>query len=335
MRGLRRQRRAAEEEESVFVTMTDLTISFLLIVMVLLALFATRISSDDSVSRLQYDALRAQHAETRTQLADVESRLVTVRAERDALTQRVQRLMQAVVELEARLALTEAERDALLQRVRELEEQLARLLGIRPLEDYAMGAQVARLSVLETLRTGLRDAFPDLEVVISPEGDALRFQGEGLFRSGSSVLDPPQQVIVRRLAGLLDDLLICYTLGERATRRGSCPDGYALIEALQIEGHTDSDGSELMNLELSTARANTTLITMLAEEPGLLDHLNLRGQPVMSVSGYGEMRPIAPNTTDAGKAANRRVDLRIIMFAPGSEAELDALQERLDSLSLR
>lgn len=335
MRGLRRQRRAADEEESVFVTMTDLTISFLLIVMVLLALFATRISSDDSVPRMQYEALRAQLAATRTELAEVESQLASVRAERDALSAHVEQLMRSVSELEARLALTEAERDALLQRVRELEEQLARLLGIRPLEEYAAGAQAARLSMLNALRTGLRDAFPDLQVVISPEGDALRFQGEGLFRSGSSALDQRQQEIVERLARLLDDLLVCYTLGERATRSAPCPDGYALIEALQIEGHTDSDGPELMNLELSTARANTTLITMLAEERGLLDHLNLRGQPVMSVSGYGEMRPIAPNTTEAGKAANRRVDLRIIMFAPGSEAELDALRNRLETLVFR
>ena len=41
MRRLERNRARGEEEESVFVTMTDMTISFLLIIMILLAFFAT------------------------------------------------------------------------------------------------------------------------------------------------------------------------------------------------------------------------------------------------------------------------------------------------------
>ena len=41
---------------SVFVTMTDMTISFLLIVMILLAFFATQLSSKDTVPRQQYEA---------------------------------------------------------------------------------------------------------------------------------------------------------------------------------------------------------------------------------------------------------------------------------------
>jgi chemotaxis protein MotB len=64
----------------------------------------------------------------------------------------------------------------------------------------------------------------------------------------------------------------------------------------------------------------------------ILAHENLRMQPVMSVSGYGEMRPIETNETVEGKAANRRIDLRIIMYAPSTEQEVEEIGRRLDAL---
>ena len=138
---------------------------------------------------------------------------------------------------------------------------------------------------------------------------------------------------------LLDDMLACFTLGVRAKRGPDCESEDSLIEAVQIEGHTDSDGGDIVNLHLSTARANATLTVMLysnlgigAEKWNLLAHKNLRGQPVMSVSGYGEMRPIETNETTKGKAANRRIDLRIIMYAPSTIEEVEELRHRLDAL---
>ena len=57
MRGLVRRRTQEDEEESVFVTMTDMTISFLLIVMILLAFFATQLISQDTVPRDPFNAI--------------------------------------------------------------------------------------------------------------------------------------------------------------------------------------------------------------------------------------------------------------------------------------
>jgi len=130
---------------------------------------------------------------------------------------------------------------------------------------------------------------------------------------------------------LVDELLVCFTVGERAVRGPDCNSGNALIEAVQIEGHTDSDGSDLNNLRLSTDRANATLLVMLGEDRTILKHKNLREQPVMSVSGYGEMRPIETNNTPEGKAANRRIDLRIIMYAPSTVEEVAEVGRRLDA----
>jgi chemotaxis protein MotB len=71
---------------------------------------------------------------------------------------------------------------------------------------------------------------------------------------------------------------------------------------------------------------------MFDDDRSILQHLNLRGQPVMSVAGYGEMRPIASNETTEGKASNRRIDLRIIMYAPSTIEEVEEVTTRLDAL---
>ena len=311
MRAFVRQRTHEDEEESVFVTMTDMTISFLLIVMILLAFFATQLSSEDTVPREQYNVIR-------NDLRDAQEEIRWLEAERDAAIS----ARNAAIEERTRLRVENAY----------LLEQLAQLPQVSPLEAYLAEAIEQRREILIELRERLLIEFPDLQVVISPEQDALRFQGEGLFRSGSSRLEPRQRQIVESMGRLLDEILVCFTLGDRARRDEGCHGGNALIEAVQIEGHTDADGSDLDNLRLSTDRANATLLVMLNEDRTILTHENLRGQPVMSVSGYGEMRPIETNATTEGKAANRRIDLRIIMYAPSTVEEVEEIGRRLDAL---
>lgn len=70
-----------------------------------------------------------------------------------------------------------------------------------------------------------------------------------------------------------------------------------------VEGHTDSDGSAEYNEGLSTRRAQT-----------VYDYFADAGidESRMSVRGYGEARPIADNSTAAGKAQNRRVALSVL-----------------------
>lgn len=346
MRRLERNRARAEEEESVFVTMTDMTISFLLIIMILLAFFATQLNNDDTVPISAYERVRqerddlrvenqALHATVETLQADIarlSTALDTVTSERDQLRRQLAQLRDENEGLRIRNAELEAENKELADEIERLHEEIARLQVVNPLEVYLSEAMAQRRELLVELRDRLLVEFPDLQVVISPEQDALRFQGEGLFRSGSFELGTQQRRVVETMGRLLDDILICFTLGERAIRGPDCDSGNALIEAVQIEGHTDSDGSDLNNLRLSTDRANATLLVMLDEGRTILAHQNLRGQPVMSVSGYGEMRPIETNETTEGKAANRRIDLRIIMYAPSTVEEVEEVGRRLNAL---
>lgn len=353
MRRLERGRARAEEEESVFVTMTDMTISFLLIIMILLAFFATQLNDDKTVPITAYERVRQERDDLRVEnqdlhstvealqaeLALVTSELETVTAERDRLRNKLDQLRDENEKLRARVAELEDENEQLRSRIAQLVEEIERLREkieklqvVNPLEAYLSQAIDQRRGILVELRDRLLIEFPELQVVISPEQDALRFQGEGLFRSGSFQLEPRQRAIVETMGRLLDEILVCFTLGESAERGPDCESRNALIEAVQIEGHTDSDGSDVSNLRLSTDRANATLLVMLDEDQAILEHKNLRGQPVMSVSGYGEMRPIETNETTEGKAANRRIDLRIIMYAPSTVEEVEEVGRRLDAL---
>jgi len=70
---------------------------------------------------------------------------------------------------------------------------------------------------------------------------------------------------------------------------------------LSIEGHTDSDGAEDYNLDLSNKRA-------LAVRTYLIDTYEIDGNRLEG-KGWGETEPIDSNTTPEGKANNRRVEL--------------------------
>lgn len=219
----------------------------------------------------------------------------------------------------------------LQETIEELKRELEKLREIDPLETYLALSAVERRRILETLRDQLRIDFPDLEVFISEENDALRFQGDGLFASGSPVLRADRQTIVETLATRLSQILPCYTIGERSSWKPECNPANAVIEALQIEGHTDSTGEFNQNLTLSTARANNTFATIIGKSPELVEFLNFRAQPVLSVAGYGEMRPVKDNNTKEGRDTNRRVDLRIIMYTPSKSEEIERIRKALSS----
>ncbi|MHA6692771.1 OmpA/MotB family protein [Devosia sp. A449] len=311
MRGGTRRHHQEEEEESSFVSMTDMTVSFLFIIMILLAFFASQFNPEETVHRTYYDealatiALQATFIEQKDELID-------------AQRQEMAELQHRIAELEGRLA--------------ELEQLLAEAQKVNPLETYIGQTARERRTILERLRDQLLEEFPDLNVVISAENDALRFQGDGLFASGSSALRDQQTVqVVQRIAGRLNEILPCYTLGRLSSWNDTCNPNGVVIEAVQIEGHTDAQGSDISNLGLSTDRANTTYAEMIGNRPDLVSHQNYRLQPVLSVAGYGEMRPIADNETVEGRSTNRRIDLRIIMFTPGSSEEIERIRSELQA----
>jgi outer membrane protein OmpA-like peptidoglycan-associated protein len=78
---------------------------------------------------------------------------------------------------------------------------------------------------------------------------------------------------------------------------------------IEIEGHTDSTGSDEYNQSLSERRAQ-------AVQAYLSDQAI--GQSIASTVGYGESRPVATNGTSAGRQQNRRVEIIVSGEAIGT-----------------
>lgn len=74
-----------------------------------------------------------------------------------------------------------------------------------------------------------------------------------------------------------------------------------------ISGHTDADGDLAFNAALSQRRAESVLAWLKNE--GMTDQS-------VSIAGEGELRPLASNDSETGKARNRRVELR---FTPNPD----------------
>ena len=103
------------------------------------------------------------------------------------------------------------------------------------------------------------------------------------FVTGSARLDAKSVRAINNIAGVV---LQCMSGGNLMA---------------EIGGHTDSDGSRQLNMDLSAERAQS-----------VVDALVARGVPAnrMAAKGYGPDEPIATNQTDEGKAANRRTTIR-------------------------
>jgi outer membrane protein OmpA-like peptidoglycan-associated protein len=94
-----------------------------------------------------------------------------------------------------------------------------------------------------------------------------------------------------------------YTLKPVARERLARISGIVLAYPdlrLEIEGHTDSVGSEEFNQSLSEKRAAS-----------VRDYLVDAGVPITNViaRGFGKTRPVADNTSSEGRKLNRRVEM--------------------------
>jgi OmpA-OmpF porin, OOP family len=109
---------------------------------------------------------------------------------------------------------------------------------------------------------------------------------EGKFSTTGILFDVNSDKIKPESYGVLKD--IANTLTENPN------------VSINIIGHTDSDGDAAKNLDLSKRRA-------LSVKNALMSEFGISGSR-MTTDGKGASEPIAPNTTQEGKANNRRVD---------------------------
>ena len=278
----RNQANHVESEDSFFVSMTDIMIGLLFVFIILLVYFVLQV-------RIEKVNVRTLEEETGIE--------VTQRTQLDVYRTKVSKQQAEILE---------------------------------GLQGFFEGEGFTGVTV-DTTRGVLR--FPD---------GVLFGSGEYRFADGSRTADA-----VSTLANAFAEVLPCSVLdseGNRFRSKKDCRRGYAefpnihnaFVESIYIEGHTDSirvgsqglagDPRLSTNLKLSTRRAANTYEAVIKQRPEiesfygltLVENVNLGSavEPALAVSGYGKQRPIADNNSFDGQQANRRIDIRIVMYRP-------------------
>jgi outer membrane protein OmpA-like peptidoglycan-associated protein len=121
------------------------------------------------------------------------------------------------------------------------------------------------------------------------EAEVYKKQNQVIIRLKAMQFPVGQSVIMPENYGLLSKV-------QRAIRTFGEPD-------VIIGGHTDSTGSEDLNEHLSQKRADAVRQYFVANR-------TLPYEKIIAV-GYGSMRPLASNASEAGRAMNRRIDVII------------------------
>jgi outer membrane protein OmpA-like peptidoglycan-associated protein len=245
------------------------------------------------LARLEED--RRRQAEEDRRRAD-EDRL---RAERERAAADAARAAQQAAADAARL---QAERDKAAADRARADAERARLDAervkseadaARAAADAARAAAEAQAQQAEREKAELRERLrQQLNVILETRETARGLivnVSDVLFDVDKSTLKPGARERLARVAGILS---------SHPTLK------------IEIEGHTDSTGSDEYNQGLSERRAQAVR-TYLSQQ-GI-------GQTIVSSVGYGESRPVATNGTSAGRQQNRRVELVVSGEAIGTE----------------
>ena len=123
-----------------------------------------------------------------------------------------------------------------------------------------------------------RPAQPNVVVA----GNEIKLKKQVHFQHDSAEILPDSQAIIEELADVLS---------KRAD-----------IKNVEVQGHTDNTGVAAYNLRLSQSRAQA-----------VVDAIASHGVDAsrMTAKGYGQEKPLVPNTTEPNKAKNRRVQVMI------------------------
>jgi outer membrane protein OmpA-like peptidoglycan-associated protein len=248
---------------------------------------------EEERAQRERDAAAAREAQANAQAEEESRRRAQAESDRSAAEQAkadadrarqdaelaAQRASQEKQEAQAAQAAALAQQQALQaenEKARSLQEEAERGRQQAEADKVAMRARLLQQlnAVLVTRDTarGLISTMPDV-----------------LFENARYTLRPAARESLAKVAGIL----LAY------------PD-----LRLEVDGHTDSVGSDAYNQDLSEKRAGA-----------VRDYLVQQGLPVASVTtmGFGKTQPIASNTTAAGRQQNRRVEVVVSGEVIGSQ----------------
>jgi chemotaxis protein MotB len=262
---------------------------------------AAQAAQAEEIGKLQH-ALTAQQGEVKT----LRQELDTTRASLTTTQQNAQQAQQTLTTIRQQLQEAQSERaqwqerhtatERTLTTVRnELQQTTATAESLRQRLQANEARQAQAASRLQTLHTqlaqGLKEAIERQEVTLQQGAQQVRVQIEhaALFLQG-------QMTALRNTSQS--------TLDHLATILQTVPD-----HTVWVEGHTDSVPlNEAFrrrwptNWELSAARAAS--VARYLEGQGIASQR-------LTVAGHAASRPLADNDTEAGRAQNRRIEIRV------------------------
>ena len=266
------------------------------------------------------DAAQRELADAQSQLALRLQQVQSAEQELEALNADLSAaqltLSQQQADLAAQALLLDQQKDQLALQQSRIDEQNAYVeqanAELLNMHNTMATISVLRLSILEQIRDSVAQVMGDpSKVSISDNGSIVL--GDGVFfDSGAAVIKPEAQPTLDRLIDAFAQILA----NEDNTR---------YIDAIVINGYTDWVDTNWNNRILSTNRANAVLEYLLTRGANKLNQY----AEYFSAAGYGEERPIpgVDQNTEAGRAANRRIEISIILK---DDSILDIVDSYLD-----
>ena len=327
--------RSQEGEQGFWPSYADMmsAVALILFFLMLLSYIQNLITGNDlqntqellASTQEELDDTRVVLSDTQLELTDTQDKLVLTLSQ---VEEAEAELSKITIDLdEARLTLTE-QQQTLEQQEKDLAAQDKLLADQKALigeqEDYlkaateellAMRSQmqtiaVLRLSILEQIRDSVVKVMGDPGKVAIGENGSIILSDGVFFDVGSSDIKTDAQPTLNQLI----DVFASFLADEENLK---------YVDSIVISGHTDSTGSDEQNRILATDRANAVLGYLLEQQGGRLN----RYGSYFCAAGYGETRPVQSNDTEEGRAANRRIEISIILK---DDTVLDIVESYLD-----
>lgn len=217
-----------------------------------------------------------------TQLIDA---ITSLTEDRDALRTEASDAGLALAELRAEHDFLVFTSDSLAARLTMQADSLAAQRQLQQAEQRRMATQLRARQEREARIQAVGELFTEDEAQVAMIGNDLVIRMYGLnFPVGLAQIRPESFGLLTKLQKVLREFP---------------------TDPIEIAGHTDSQGNAQRNQALSERRASAVRQYLIAN----------MAIPEIQISavGYGESQPLASNESPAGRAKNRRIDVRIVL----------------------
>ena len=331
----RKRRKSEDEEPSYWLSYSDMMAGLLLVFVLVISftilqakaqyeakeeelaqqaliIFAQQAELTDKESQLedqqsQLEDQQSQLEDAQSLLADQQSQLEDAQTQLEEQQSELEEQKSAVEILQELLANQEAllaEKEALVGEQQEAleaqQEELDRIIGVKS-------------DLIETLKTAFENT--NLRVSVDSKTGAITLDSSILFELDEYDLSAAgQEFLVQFLPVYLNVLM--------------SPEFSGYVSEIIIEGHTDTEGTYMHNLELSQQRALAVAYFCLSEENDFLDEQTLEAlRNMVTANGRSFSDPVYDQYGRIDMDASRRVEFK---FRLNDE---DMVQEMIDILS--